>query len=648
MKKDSIIDYIGYIIFRLTGPLFRAIPVDLALFAGRRLGDFLYYFDLKRKARVYSNIKLAFADELSPGEINIITKRFYHNFGQSLIEVLLIPKIDKDYIARYVTIEGMENIKEAFKKKRGVIFLGVHAGSWELSNVVSSNLGFTFNLFVRDQRHPLLDNLLNQYRLRRGCKIISRKNQLRQLIHCLKNNEAVGMTVDQGGRQGILVRFFGRLTPLSSGPVRLALRYGATILPGFYTRTKSHCIKVIIGPVFNLKRTDNLQQDIRDNLQELTYIFERYIRQYPEQYLWSYKIWKYAPEKSILILSDRKPGHLRQAESVAKILKDCLQAGGMSVSVFTQEVRFKNRLSERALMASALFAGKYRCQGCIWCLKTFLTEDTYNSLIRQSPDFVISCGSSLSAINYVISNENLSKSIVVMRPSILSIKRFNLVIISQHDRPPKRKNVVRIEAALNLIDQDYLNEKTEALICDSKSRLRPHGRYLGLLIGGVSRGGGLDLERLSLLIRQIKQVCESLDLDVLVTTSRRSSSDIEQVVKEEFKDYPRCKLLIIANEYNPNFAIGGILGLSRFLVVSPESVSMISEAVSSNRYVIVFDSKVKRRHRLFLDYMAKRGYIYLAAIPQISELIQRLWQQNPPVRALDDRQKVKEAIIEMI
>ena len=639
--KDSIIDYCSYILFRLCGPIIRRLPLAASLSFGVRLGGLFYYFDTRRKPIAYANIKTVFGTKLSPFQISNLTKEFYRTFGQNLIEIFFIPLINKEYINKYISIEGLNYITEGFKKGKGVILLGIHEDSWELSNIICANLGFPFSLFIRDQRHPRLNKLLNLYRSQKGCKLIQRQNQTRQLIETLKNNEAIVMTADQGGKNGTLVKFFGKVASMPSGAIRLALKYDAAIIPAFSTRQRGPYIKLFIEPPFEIKRTGNTDRDIRDNLQAIIHIFESYILRYPKEYLWSYKIWKYSKEKKILILSDGKTGHLRQSQAIARIASQHLKDKAMAVDIDMIEVKFKNKFARYALASSSVLSGKFQCQGCLWCLRTFLKKVTYNSLVSYKPDIVISCGSSLAPINFIVSRENLAKSIVIMRPSVLSTKRFDLVIMPQHDRPPRRRNVVVSEGALNMIDQDYLTS--------CASNLRPLVKIdkelvMGLLMGGDTKDFHLSRDLVSQTINRIKIFLEKLDGQILVTTSRRTSGEIESLVKEEFQGYPRCRLLIIANEKNLPEAVGGILALSKILIVSPESISMISEAASSSRYIIVFKSKVNRRHNYFLNYMAGRKYIYICQPHEISGVLEKLWRQQPKINILRDRVIVEDGL----
>ncbi|MFA5145398.1 MAG: ELM1/GtrOC1 family putative glycosyltransferase [Candidatus Omnitrophota bacterium] len=645
MNKDSIIDYLSCILFKAVGFIIRLPPKGFSLFLGRRLGGLFYRLNAKQRRVAYSNIKTAFGSKLSPRQISGLTREFYRAFGQSFIEIFFIPVVDRAYMDKYIHFEGLEHVGEAFKKGKGVIFLGMHSGSWELSNIICANSGFPFNLFVRDLRHPRLNKLLNQYRKNRGCKIIQRKNQLRYLIDALKKNEAIGMTVDQGGKNGMPVKFFGKDASMATGAVRLSLKYGSVILPSFYARIRGPHIRTIIGAPFEAKKTKDPKKDLRDNLQEIVRTFEKNITKYPGDYLWSYKIWKYSRERSILIISDGKTGHLRQAQAAAGIVSSVFKEKGMSVNVNTVEIRPKNIFSKAALAFCSCLAGKRSCQGCLWCLRKFLQKDDYRSLISIKPDIIISCGQAAAPVNRILSKENLAKSIVVMRPSILGARRFDLAIIPRHDNPRRRKNIVVTSGALNLVDGQYLKEQSEKLLEALGLKLSVSGACIGLLIGGDAKGFCLDEGRISGVIKQIKSVSEKLGADILVTTSRRTSREVEARLKEEFQDYPRCKLLVIANEKNIPEAVGGILGLSQILIVSPESISMISEAANSGKYVVVFNAgTLGARHEKFLDNFLKDKYIHMCEQSELSGIIEKIWRDKPPVNTSKDNYLVREAL----
>lgn len=641
-QKDFIIDYCGYILLKVSGPVLRSLPKTFGLFIGRTLGRLFYYLDPGHRALAYANIRSAFGGRLLPSEIASITRGFYQAFGQNIIEILFIPAINKKYIDKYISIDGLAHIREGFKKGKGVILLSVHAGSWELSNIICANLGFDYNLFVRQQKYPRLSKFLNSYRSYQGCKLINREDEIRGLIKALKENQAVGMSMDQGGRDGVLVKFFGREASLAGGAVRIALKYDAAIIPVFSLRLRGPYLKFFIAPVFTLKRSGDLENDIKGNLEELAHIFEEFILKYPHQYLWTYKIWKHGKERNILVLSDGKAGHLRQSQGLVKLIRKHFQKKLIRTNIDVVELAYRNSWARLLITLSVALAGKYSCQGCLWCLKTFLKKNIFNLLSGLRPDIIVSCGSSLAAVNFVLCRETLAKSMVIMRPSVFSTNRFDLVVMPRHDHPPSRKNIVSVAGALNSIDEEELKKQAADLLPISNF-------YIGLLIGGDTKNFHLDREEVSAVIKEIKLVSAKLNADVLVTTSRRTPKDIDDLIKEEFKDYSRCKLLVIANEKNIPEAVGGILGLSQIVITSAESISMISEAVGSKKYVVVFASAgLGRKHRRFLNHFAKNKYIYMTESSQLSQKIEEIWLNKPQIYTLKDNLLLQEALAKIL
>ncbi|MCM8797455.1 MAG: mitochondrial fission ELM1 family protein, partial [Candidatus Omnitrophica bacterium] len=461
----------------------------------------------------------------------------------------------------------------------------------------------------------------------------------------LKNNEMVGMTIDQGGKDGTLVNFFGRTASMSTGSLRLALKYGTAILPVFFVRRGGPYVKIILGRHFEIVRRGNEEEDVRDNLQRLVLIHEEHIRRYPHEYLWTYKIWKYSDERNILILSDAKTGHLRQSEAVSRIVTQILNNRGIKVNLQSVNIQFKNSLAKSVELLAVLFSGRYVCQGCLFCLKGLLQKKTYATLMQANPDIVISCGSSLAGINFLIARQSMARSVVILRPLFLGTSRFDLVIMPVHDRPAKRKNIVTVEGALSLIDSEYLKEQTKKLLerqLFSQDNLRD---CIGLFIGGDTKTFHLKKDVVLEVMRQLKVVAEKHNKDILITTSRRTPGDIEHLVKSECAGYSACKLMIIANENNIPEAVGGILGLSELVVVSPESISMISEAVSSGKYVVVFAaSGLSPKHRSFLDNFAKDNYIRLTKAEELGRNIEEILLVKPQIRMPQSNLKVREAL----
>jgi mitochondrial fission protein ELM1 len=112
-----------------------------------------------------------------------------------------------------------------------------------------------------------------------------------------------------------------------------------------------------------------------------------------------------------------------------------------------------------------------------------------------------------------------------------------------------------------------------------------------------------------------------------------------------FEQDRRCRFLVIANERNYDFSVGGILDRSDIVVISPESISMVSEAASADKYVIVFQAPgLSRKHRALLNDFQRDGLIRLAPAGGLSGAITDIWQNKPMRRLLDDRRAVIEGL----
>lgn len=647
----SFKEYILYTTVSLTSKILILFPVRLVVFLGKVIGTFFFYLDSKHKSIAYGNLRIALGKEKTPLELRRILKKNFQNLGMNLAEALIIPKIDKCYVDKFMRIEGMEHLKNALEHKRGAIFLTIHMGSWEVHFAAAGIWGLPVYILVDEQqRNPLLDKFLNRLRQSKGIKILKIGSQVRRAIEVLKENKVIVLVADHGIKEGVAAEFFGRKTLTPTGAIRLALGLDTPILPVYIRRLNSVRHKVSILPALDLKKGQGSDKDLVDNLNLINRTFEACIKLYPEEYLWFYKRFKYNQDRKVLVLSDAKTGHLRQTEAVVSLLKETGKEKGLEVEVEQVTVQFKNKFSKVAQLAGLGLARKSFCQGCLWCLAHFLTPESFAKLRRGSWDIVVSSGSSLAGVNFVVSSENNAKSIVIMRPGVLSTKRFDLVIMPWHDKPLPRQNVLITQGALNPVSAVYLKEQSEKLKQSFGLQAGLSDFCIGFLIGGDTKRFSLDKEAVSGVIRQLKSQGKENNADILVTTSRRTSKETEELVKQEFSNYPNCKLLVIANEKNYPFIVGGIFGLSKIVVVSCESISMISEAASSGNYVIVFEQTqgLGKRHKRFLKNLSGNGYVYLSNPREIGNKIREIIRNRPPVRILNDSLKVKKALEKLV
>ncbi|OIO34766.1 MAG: hypothetical protein AUJ70_00280 [Candidatus Omnitrophica bacterium CG1_02_40_15] len=657
MKMDFIIDFLGFIAVRSFSIFLWRIPLRPSLWIGRRMGDIVYHANLKRRMIAYANLKAAFPEK-SSSDLKRINRAHFENLGMNVIELLKLPFMAKDYLKRHVKLENVDSLKFSMEQGKGVIVLTAHFGNWEIASLVASLNGYTMSVFAREQKYERLNNLLNQFRQSTGCKVITKGFSIKDIIRTLNDNGIVAMLSDQdAGANGVFVNFFNRPASTAQGIIAFGSKTGAEILPSFIWRVGVDKHIARVGDPFKLVNTGDKEKDVKVNLQRIVDILEDYIRKFPEQWLWAHKRWKSTPQRSVLVLGDAKAGHLNQAIGVAEMVEDALGSRLKARSIEEKpivkiqviDMKFKNKFMKIILNLSSVFASR-RCQGCLRCLKFCLTKESFEAVKNKYADIIISCGASTVSANIFLKYENNARNVVIMKPGFARGKKIDLIILPLHDynlsnfascpigqlAKLDRSNILVTEGAPNRIR-----------VMNDERRATNNG--IGLLIGGDAKGFQLNKGWVEKVVDALIKISEEKDLDIFVSTSRRTSPEIDRLLKEKLSDNKRCKLLIIANEKNIDGAVANIFGLSDILIVSPESVSMISEAASSGKNVIVFGEKLKvkggkgKYMRMVLN-LEKQGYIKTAEPDEIYDKIKEILETKPEVKRLDDREKIVERL----
>ena len=265
---------------------------------GSGLGCFLYLALKKRRRIALENLQIVFGDEMSADERTQICRESFRQIGKTAIEFLRFPKLTFENIWDEVTVAGKEHLIGALNQGKGAIVFLPHFGNWELLALVYGALipdRAKAIAFPLKNRH--LNALVSQYRERLSLKLITRRQAVRETLRALKGGYAVGFFADQNaGREGVFVDFFGKPASAVRGPATLALKTGAPLLLSMDIRQSDDQHHVIITPAIDLEISGNLEQDVQTNTAHILKILETYIRQYPDQWLWTHNRWKTQPD----------------------------------------------------------------------------------------------------------------------------------------------------------------------------------------------------------------------------------------------------------------------------------------------------------------------------------------------------------------
>jgi KDO2-lipid IV(A) lauroyltransferase len=275
----------------------RLLPRKLARTVGAGIGAVAFSLLGRLRCVGIRNLELAFP-EITAADREAILRSEYRNLGFLLAEFCKMPGYTPEAASRFIRYEGLENYISARDRGKGVLVLTGHLGAWELSSFYHSLMGMPMGMVIRRLDNPLVDAFVNRIRCLHGNRVIHKDDFARGLIASMRAGETVGILMDTNMTppQGVFVPFFGVLACTASGMARIAAKTGAAVIPGFLLWEKSEQRYVLhFGKELDVIRTGDPEQDALANTASFTTSIERYIRQYPQQWLWLHRRWKTRP-----------------------------------------------------------------------------------------------------------------------------------------------------------------------------------------------------------------------------------------------------------------------------------------------------------------------------------------------------------------
>lgn len=190
------------------------------------------------------------------------------------------------------------------------------------------------------------------------------------------------------------------------------------------------------------------------------------------------------------------------------------------------------------------------------------------------PDLIVGAGHKTHIPMVVARSQRGGKSVLLMRPSI-PMGLFDLVVTPRHDNVSPRKNVIETEGALNVVQFVKSKDRTKGM----------------MLIGGVSKHFVWDDAE---IVKQIKQIAKhDREVDWTLTTSRRTPDSFLKILKDQCND----SNVHVLPEIETNQAwMDEHYAKSGQIWVTPDSVSMVYEALSSGAVSNVFSLEPTRNY----------------------------------------------------
>jgi KDO2-lipid IV(A) lauroyltransferase len=289
---------IEYIFFRCISFIIKLLPLGLVHKTGFALARLVYPLLKSRREVALRNLHNAFP-EMDKQRREQIGFRSFQNISATFVELLWSQNMTKEGIKKRVCIDNLDLLERLLQRKKGIVFLTAHFGSWELAvQAIAACTDIQVSAIAKPQSNTLVDRMINRWRELYGVKVVPMGVSVREILRTLQRGGIVALAADQTApKESVTVEFFGRQVPTFQGPAVFCLKTGAPIVLGCTVRQEHGNYIMHLEHV----QSDDLVGFSDENVLELTQrqvrMTEEIIRQFPEQWMWMHKRWKHVPDR---------------------------------------------------------------------------------------------------------------------------------------------------------------------------------------------------------------------------------------------------------------------------------------------------------------------------------------------------------------
>ena len=224
------------------------------------------------------------------------------------------------------------------------------------------------------------------------------------------------------------------------------------------------------------------------------------------------------------------------------------------------------------------------------------------NLDSKAPDILISCGKRSIYASLFIKKKSIKRvfSIHIQNPRVKT-NNFDIVVAPSHDNVIG-DNVITTDLAINHITPKLLDKHAEKMKDSFGSIQKP---ICTVFIGGKSRNYKFDQSNVIELAKTLDKVMNNNNVQMFIVFSRRTDEFIKDYLKKKYSK----QNIVWEGKENPYLAL---MYYSKYLICTSDSVSIISESVSSKKPVFIYklpSSKRYNRIESFLSTLVKKNYV---------------------------------------
>ena len=249
-----------------------------------------------RQGLMMRNLRNAFPEK-SAEELAIIADDAWGSMGRLAAEYVFLDKLfdydpNKNGEGR-VEVSGVPIFLDLRDNPRPFIVFSAHTANFELLPVAGAAFGLNVTVLFRPPNNPYIaEKIFNFRKARMGNLVPSHAGSSFALARQLENGQPVGVLVDQKFHKGLITKFFGQ--PVKTNPLlaKLVRQFDCEVYPARCIRLPNNRFRLEIEPALAIPKKENGDIDVQATAQLLNDTVERWVREYPGQWLWYHDRWR--------------------------------------------------------------------------------------------------------------------------------------------------------------------------------------------------------------------------------------------------------------------------------------------------------------------------------------------------------------------
>ena len=276
-------DRLVYWVFRAATGAFGLLPEQAMRATGRGLGIAWYYVSPGKRRMAERHMRRVGVDDPRAA-----AREMFAWYGRYWAETFWMRPHRLSYVLDNAVEEHIERFHESRASGRGSIFALAHLGNWEAAGARSTAEGMTVLAVAEALSNRLIVDWFVKVRNEMHIDVVIAEkgaSVTKTLIKRLREGGAIALLCDRDlTGKGVPVEFFGEVTTLPAGPVALADRTGADLVPlgAYFHDGPGHFFRVF-EPI-QIPDGDTAEERVAAGTQLLAHALEEMIRHAPTQW----------------------------------------------------------------------------------------------------------------------------------------------------------------------------------------------------------------------------------------------------------------------------------------------------------------------------------------------------------------------------